>query len=260
MPSIGWRSPRNQARSSLPAMPASRDPGSGYQGASARASISPKKSASMISAPARWAACASARPESARMRMAMRALSTARNELARQGEGLAEIDELGLGALMETPEQLPLEAEFHIADSERTDPYRGLADGYAVRLCRKSLDAGRRNGIRVGGHLQAPCRFDLVGREHLDAGPCGDEYHVGFGEGCAPAGLGAAVSHRKALAEPLLELRGLLGHHWCFVVADQRHLGARLGRDHAYHAAHHALRSERGDFRALEPATGLAEL
>src|SRR5438552_3437561 len=135
MPSMGRQSARNQTRSSLPAMPSSRVPGRGYQGANARASASPKKSASITSAPARLAACASARPESARMRMAMRALSTAGNEFARQGEGLAEIDELGLDALMETPEQLPLEAEFHVADRERTDPDRGLADGYAVRLC-----------------------------------------------------------------------------------------------------------------------------
>src|ERR1051326_5440691 len=122
-------------------MPSSRVPGRGYQGARARASKPPKKSASMTSAPARLAACASARPESARMRIGMRALSTAGNELARQGEGLAEIDELGFGALMETPEQLALEAELHVADHKRADTERGLADGHAVRLCRKSLDA-----------------------------------------------------------------------------------------------------------------------
>src|SRR5205823_1373348 len=137
-----WRRARNQTRSSLPAMPSSKVPGRGYQGASARASISPKKSARMISAPARLADCASARPESARMRMAMRALSTG-NEFARQGEGPAEVDELGLGALMETPKQLSLEAELHVADRKRADTDRRLAYGDAVRFRRKSLDARR---------------------------------------------------------------------------------------------------------------------
>src|SRR6266852_1613463 len=154
MPSIGWRSARSQTKSSLAAMPFSRLPGRRCHWASPRVSTSPNKSATTTSARARLAACASARPESARISIAMPL--TAGNELACQGERPTEVDELGLGALMKAPEQLPLEAEFHVADRERTDPDRGLADGYAVRLCRKPLDAGGRNGIRVGGHFQAP--------------------------------------------------------------------------------------------------------
>src|SRR5579871_822662 len=140
-------SERAHAKSSSPSMPLSRLPGRPCHGASDRVSTSPKKSATMTSAPARFALCASRRPQMARIRVAMGCPSSARDELAGEDEGFAKIDEFRFRAFMEPPKQFALQAELHVADCQSADPDRGLPDGRTVRLGRKPLDAGGRHRV-----------------------------------------------------------------------------------------------------------------
>src|SRR5258708_20328861 len=149
MPSIRSPSARTKASNSAPSMPSSRLPGRRYQGASARVSTSPKRSTTITSTPARLAACASARPESARIRIGIGGPSGARDELASRGKRLAEIDELGLVALVQTAQQFPLQAELHVADRQRADADGGLTDGDAIRHSGHPFHPRARDPLRL---------------------------------------------------------------------------------------------------------------
>src|SRR5579883_3371417 len=194
------------------------------------------------------------------MRIVTRRRSTLAHELPSEREGLPETDKLGLAGFVKTAQQLALQPEFHVADSERAHAERSLADGDAIRLGRESLDARRRYGVGVDRHLEAARRLEFLGREYLHARSCGDESDISLGQRRSPAGLGAAVGNPETLAEALLELRRLLRHHCSLVVAHQRDLRAGFGGNHTNDTAHHSLGAEGRDFRALEPAASLAKL
>src|SRR5262249_34000190 len=104
----------------------------------------------MVRRPARRAATASARPESATNRW----MSGSANELSRQREGVAEIEEQRLLRLDHPAEQPGLHLVLHAADGGRAD-----ADGLgALEISRivlraQPLDAGGRHGIDVGRDL-----------------------------------------------------------------------------------------------------------
>src|SRR5262249_43538014 len=89
----------------------------------ARASVSPKRSATTARRPARRAATARARADKATSRYT----SGSGNELTRQDEGIAEIDEHRLSRLDHPPEQPGLDLVLEAADCKRPDADRPRA-------------------------------------------------------------------------------------------------------------------------------------
>src|SRR5262245_55307210 len=117
-------------------------------------SVSPKRSATTAARPARIAAAAMARPESATTSISVRST----NDFPRQFECIAEVEIERLVSFDHATQQARLHAILDTADGERADAQAG-PDLYAVVLRPDALDARRRHRVDVGRDLQ---RWSLV--------------------------------------------------------------------------------------------------
>src|SRR5262249_33679289 len=140
------------ASSASPSKPASKSPSTArLASALARVSVSPKRSATTARRPARRAATARARADKATSRY----ISGSANELTRQGEGIAEIDEERFSGLDQPAEQPGLHLVLEAADGERPDAdCLRTRQRRAVVLRAQTRDAGGRHGVDVSGDLQ----------------------------------------------------------------------------------------------------------
>src|SRR6266852_6538729 len=169
-------------------------------------SRSAKRSSTITRSPARAAAAARARPDSA----AISAGGALRDEVERGLVGIAEIETLGLFCFEDALQQRVLHAELDVADGERADADAGRArDRRAIGLDVHTLDAERWNGVDVGRDLEAQRGAKLGRREDLHAGLGRGEHHVAILEHGAASGFGAAIGDGEGTAEALLKFRGL---------------------------------------------------
>src|SRR4029077_15382127 len=136
---------------------------------------SPKRSMTMGRYPARRAASASERAESATIRTER----CSANKLARQDEGVTKIEVERLVALDHPAQQPGLDLVLDVADGKRADTERLRArDRLAVVLQPDALDAGRRDGVDVGCDLEGRRLGELGLAQHLDAGLARREHHI----------------------------------------------------------------------------------
>src|SRR5258708_38985639 len=102
----------------------------------------------------------------------MRAGRGLREEGERGAVGLAEIEQLRLVGLEDALQQRVLHAELDVADGERADAdARRARDRRAIGLDVDALDAERRDGVDIGGYLEANRGAKLRPRGGLHPGP-----------------------------------------------------------------------------------------